>query len=309
MELQWSRGEAVGYIADVLSGLHFSMPELRGTLRHSWRLFRQWRRVEAPQRAPPLTVWIVKAVIARALEIDQLAFAALFAVGYHCLLRTGELLALQFQGFRTFFWDRCYQFIFKQKWPQDRYRGSRGREGSAGLRFTSDPCGIPEVLPRAEALAVLGPVLQEPFCWTHEILSNISSSDETLLPPEGRSNFFTSNWSSSGYNIAQRTLAFFKCRASLFTGWSAATSTSAHWPSGSKETGALLQSVSSYSLSTKAVLGTVEQRSSKWWYEQFSLMPLGETSSVKSVFSFSDHAIGQWCFKSHTIGYVNARRI
>ena len=97
MELQWSRDEAVGYIADVLSGLHFFMPELRGTLRHSWRLFRQWRRVEAPQRAPPLTVWIVKAVIARALEIDQLAFAALFAVGYHCLLRTGELLALQFK--------------------------------------------------------------------------------------------------------------------------------------------------------------------------------------------------------------------
>jgi hypothetical protein len=39
--------------------------------------------VEAPQRAPPLTVWTVKAVIARALEVDQLAFAVLFALGYH----------------------------------------------------------------------------------------------------------------------------------------------------------------------------------------------------------------------------------
>ena len=33
-------------------------------------------------------------------------------------------------------------------------------------------------------------------------------------------------------------------------------------------------------------------------------MPLGETSSVKMMFSFPDHAIGQWMFQSHAIGYV-----
>lgn len=97
MELQWSRGESVGWIADVLSGLHFFWPELRGMLRQSWRLFRQWRRVEAPQRAPPLTLLIVQAVVARAVERADLTFAALFALGFHCLLRTGELLAVQYK--------------------------------------------------------------------------------------------------------------------------------------------------------------------------------------------------------------------
>eukprot|EP00435_Cladocopium_sp_Y103_P064005 s38_g25.t1 len=99
IELEWARGEAVNDIADCLSGLHFFWPQIKGLLRQSWRLFRSWRLVEAPQRAPPLTVWLAKAVVARALECDQLAFATLFALGFNCLLRTGELLALQFKDF------------------------------------------------------------------------------------------------------------------------------------------------------------------------------------------------------------------
>lgn len=56
--MEWARGAAVNDIADTLSGLHFFMPELKdlkGRLRQSWRMFRSWRRVESPQRAPPLT--------------------------------------------------------------------------------------------------------------------------------------------------------------------------------------------------------------------------------------------------------------
>ena len=105
IELQWVRGEAVNTIADCLSGLHFFLPELKGLLRQSWRLFRSWRRVEAPCRAPPLTPLLVKAMIARAVSLDHLAFATLLAIGFHALLRTGELLALQFQDVE--FADSC----------------------------------------------------------------------------------------------------------------------------------------------------------------------------------------------------------
>eukprot|EP00438_Fugacium_kawagutii_P033223 Skav231044 [mRNA] locus=scaffold446:243817:254709:+ [translate_table: standard] len=97
IEYQWARGEALTIIADSLSGLHFYWPELKGTLRHSWRMFRNWRRVEAPARAPPITPLIVAAMIVRAVHRDELAFGVLLAVGFHGLLRTGELLSLQFQ--------------------------------------------------------------------------------------------------------------------------------------------------------------------------------------------------------------------
>ena len=75
VELQWVRGESVSTIADCLSGLHFFMPELKGTLRGAWRLFRAWRRVETPSRAPPITAELVKAIIGRATERVAIPFA------------------------------------------------------------------------------------------------------------------------------------------------------------------------------------------------------------------------------------------
>ena len=55
MELQWGRGESANFIADTLSGLHHHWPQVRGSFKQAWRLFRQWRKAEAPCRAPPLT--------------------------------------------------------------------------------------------------------------------------------------------------------------------------------------------------------------------------------------------------------------
>lgn len=60
-------------------------------------MFRSWRRVEAPQRAPPMTTCIAKAIIGRAVDLKNLPFACLIGLGFHCMLRTGELLAIQFK--------------------------------------------------------------------------------------------------------------------------------------------------------------------------------------------------------------------
>lgn len=97
IEAQWARGESLNMIADGLSGLHFFWPELRGTLRNAWRMFKSWRRVEAPCRAPPMTIQIARALVALAVEREDISFAAMIVLGYHALLRTGELLELQFQ--------------------------------------------------------------------------------------------------------------------------------------------------------------------------------------------------------------------
>ena len=71
--MQWARGESVGWIADALSGLHFFWPEIV----KAGECFRSWRRVEAPQRAPPMTTCIAKAIIGRAVDLNNLPFACL----------------------------------------------------------------------------------------------------------------------------------------------------------------------------------------------------------------------------------------
>ena len=97
VELQWGLGTPLTVISDCLCGLHFYWPEWRGLLREAWRLFKSWRRIEVPCRAPPLPAMLARAFIARAVHRNQLRLAALLSLGYRALLRTGELLQLQFR--------------------------------------------------------------------------------------------------------------------------------------------------------------------------------------------------------------------
>lgn len=97
IELEWVRGTPLCHIADALSGLHHFWPEIKGKLREAWRLFKSWRRIEQPSRAPPITAVLVRAFVGKAVLSNQLAFATLLALGFHGLLRTGELLNLQFR--------------------------------------------------------------------------------------------------------------------------------------------------------------------------------------------------------------------
>ena len=96
VEYQWTKGEPLTLIADVLSGLHFYWPEVRGQLKQSWRLFKSWRRVETPCRAPPLTCELARAFIAKCVAAGNISLATLLGIGFHGLLRTGELLKLRF---------------------------------------------------------------------------------------------------------------------------------------------------------------------------------------------------------------------
>ena len=154
MELQWEKGAAVNTIADCLSGLHFFLPEIKGLLRHSWRLFRSWRRIETPCRAPPLTPHIVKAMIARAVACDYLSFATLLAIGFHALLRTGELVAIQFQDVE--FADSCGVITLRSSKSGLRH----GTEEAVALR---DPL----TLQLLEALFSVRPFCPGDRLWPH----------------------------------------------------------------------------------------------------------------------------------------------
>ena len=61
------------------------------------KLYKNWRRIEIPTRAPPISALIIQSFVAYLLEEEQIAAAFLVGLGFHAYLRTGELLSLQFR--------------------------------------------------------------------------------------------------------------------------------------------------------------------------------------------------------------------
>ena len=94
IEKKFESGYPLNGVADCLSGIHYFMPLSRRQLPCSWKLFSIWRKIEVPSRAPPLTEDLLFAFATRALMKNDLEFASLLLLGFHCFLRTGELLAV-----------------------------------------------------------------------------------------------------------------------------------------------------------------------------------------------------------------------
>ena len=96
VEASWAKGVPLGILGDALCGAHYFWPQVKGFLKASWRLFRNWRRLEVLLRAAPLPLTVVKPMIGLAMELDFAEVAFLLALGYHCYLRTGEILRIKF---------------------------------------------------------------------------------------------------------------------------------------------------------------------------------------------------------------------
>lgn len=92
---QFEDGCPLHLIGDALSGLHHFEPSTRRKLHKSWRLYSIWRKYEVPCRAPPLTQDIVLAMAGWSVSRGELTMASLVLLGFHCLLRTGELLQIR----------------------------------------------------------------------------------------------------------------------------------------------------------------------------------------------------------------------
>lgn len=97
----WRSGEPLLTIGDGLSALRYFEPMTKRNIPHSWKLFAIWRRVEIPSRAPPLTWQIVKGFMAYELSHDNLEMAVILGLAFHCLLRTGEFLALTLEDLQV----------------------------------------------------------------------------------------------------------------------------------------------------------------------------------------------------------------
>ena len=61
----------------------------------SWRLAKTWQKCEMPDRAAPLPEDLLQALAGCLLLQNKPEMSLALLVGFYCLLRTGELLALQ----------------------------------------------------------------------------------------------------------------------------------------------------------------------------------------------------------------------
>lgn len=91
----WEEGESLHIVNDGLCGLHHYQPWTKSMIPTAWKLFKVWRRLEAPNRAPPLTAQIVHAIAMYSLAHNNLVFGGLLLLGFFALLRTGEILQIK----------------------------------------------------------------------------------------------------------------------------------------------------------------------------------------------------------------------
>ena len=94
IEQAWSKGKPLYHVSTALCGVQFFCPGIRGKIPESWKLFRVWRRLEVPSRAPLMAQEIVFAIAALAIFRGDLVFGALILAAFEGLLRTGEMLSL-----------------------------------------------------------------------------------------------------------------------------------------------------------------------------------------------------------------------
>ena len=95
IEHLWETGEGRAEASNVLAALQDADAKLRGCLPASWRLLRTWNANEIPDRAPPMSESVLQAMVGWSILHEHYDFALSLLVGFHGLLRTGELLGLQ----------------------------------------------------------------------------------------------------------------------------------------------------------------------------------------------------------------------
>ena len=95
VQSEFEDGCPLHLVGDALSGLHHFEPWTKKKLTKSWKLYAIWRKYEIPCRVPPITQDLVLAMAGWCIHQCELVMAALLLLGFHCLMRTGELMQVR----------------------------------------------------------------------------------------------------------------------------------------------------------------------------------------------------------------------
>ena len=94
IQSEFEDGSPLYLIGDALSGLHHFEPLTKRKLQKSWRLYGIWRKFEVPFKrfqSPRISLWRWLAGVWTMVS----SLCSLLLLGFHCLLRTGEILAIR----------------------------------------------------------------------------------------------------------------------------------------------------------------------------------------------------------------------
>ena len=101
IEHLWSSGEGRALAADTLASIQDTQPQMKGRLQGSWRLLKTWNVNEIPCRAPPMPLDVLESLVGY-FTFKKLPLVALsLLLGFHGLLRTGEILGLKRSHFQV----------------------------------------------------------------------------------------------------------------------------------------------------------------------------------------------------------------
>ena len=95
LEYLWAAGKGRTHGSNLLAALQDAEPHLKGKLKMSWRLMKTWVTHEVPNRAPPFSQDVLHVLVGYCLFKEEPLMALSLLLGFHALLRTGELLGLQ----------------------------------------------------------------------------------------------------------------------------------------------------------------------------------------------------------------------
>ena len=93
----YESGDSRRTLAYTLSAVGFFVQSVSRRIPGAWRLHSAWGKCEPPERTPPLTKVMVQAIAGHYVGCGMPEAATCVLLGYHCLLRTGEMLKLEAQ--------------------------------------------------------------------------------------------------------------------------------------------------------------------------------------------------------------------
>jgi len=94
MEERWAEGDTKSSVSTLLAAVqHFG--KCRGKIPEAWKLLSAWSKMEVPNRAPPMTSFMVTSMVGRAIMQGKVRLAAGLWLAFAGCLRTGELIKLK----------------------------------------------------------------------------------------------------------------------------------------------------------------------------------------------------------------------
>ena len=82
IEHLWSSGAGRALALDTVAALQDAEPHIRRQLHGTWRLLRAWNQNEIPNRAPPMPVEVLRAMVGYAFFKEELGFGLSCFMGF-----------------------------------------------------------------------------------------------------------------------------------------------------------------------------------------------------------------------------------